>query len=190
MENMNQDLIILLAREGNTNAFRKIYDQYRRPVYHLAYRYTRSQQDAEDIMQETFIKAFKNISKLKKSGHTSFQSWLNKITIHTTIEHLRKSKRQQMNALGIMEEYHKEPPDERQSPEEWAIRSHLLVKLNRALSALSHRQKIIFDLRHKKHLDIAEIADYLSCSQSNVKTQLWRALKKLRMELDPLWEAK
>ena len=74
MENMNEDLIILLAREGNTKAFRKIYDQYRRQVYRLAYRYTRSQQDAEDIMQETFIKAFKNIAKLKKSGQISFQS--------------------------------------------------------------------------------------------------------------------
>jgi RNA polymerase sigma-70 factor (ECF subfamily) len=190
MENMNQDLIILLAREGNTNAFRKIYDQYRRPVYHLAYRYTRSQQDAEDIMQETFIKAFKNISKLNKSGPASFQSWLNKITIHTTIEHLRKSKRQQANALKVIQEYHKEPVDEGQSPEETAIREHLLAKLNRALDVLSHKQKIIFDLRHDKHLDIAEIADYLHCSRSNVKTQLWRALNKLRTALDPLWEAK
>ncbi len=190
MENMNNDLIILLAREGNAKAFRQIYDQYRQQVYRLAYRYIRNQQDAEDIMQETFIKAFKNISKLKKSGRTSFISWLNKITIHTTIEHLRKSKRRKTHAIEALHECFAEPQDDSQSPEERAIKYHLLIKLNQALDALSHKQKIIFDLRHSQHLPIAEIADSLKCSQSNVKTQLSRAIIKLKVRLEPLWEAR
>jgi len=58
---MNSDTVILLAKEGNKNAFRNLYESNYQMIYRLAYRYTKSPQDAEDVMQETFIKAFKNI---------------------------------------------------------------------------------------------------------------------------------
>jgi RNA polymerase sigma-70 factor (ECF subfamily) len=64
---MTDETILLRAREGHEDAFRQIYDNHREPIYRLAYRYTRSQEDAEDMMQETFIKAFKAIKTFKKN---------------------------------------------------------------------------------------------------------------------------
>ena len=90
---MQEEMIILLAKEGHEEAFRQLYENHREQIYRLAYRYTKSQQDAEDIMQETFIKAFKKIRSFQFVNNSTFSSWVSRICINHSISFLRKQKR-------------------------------------------------------------------------------------------------
>lgn len=185
--NTNDNLVILLAKEGNESAFREIYENNYEMIYRLAYRYSKSQQDAEDIMQETFIKAFKGIKKFDFDISTKFSAWVYQIGIHCSIDYLRKRKRRKADQTDSLTDFHREPEAQDSSPEESAIANQTIFQMKNALNILSPKQRIIFDLRHFQHEAIKEISDRLQCSQSTVKKQLQRAVSKLRNQLEPLW---
>jgi RNA polymerase sigma-70 factor (ECF subfamily) len=159
-------------------------------IYRLAYRYSKSQQDAEDIMQETFIKAFRGIEKFDFDISTNFSAWIYRICIHCSLDYLRKRKRRKTEQTDSLTYIHSEPEAEDSSPEKSVIANQTLFQLKNALHILSPKQRIIFDLRHLQHWAIKEIADQLQCSQSAVKKQLERAVSKLRNQLEPLWREK
>jgi len=185
---MNEEVILLQAKEGHEDAFRKIYKNHRERIYRLAYRYTRSIQDAEDIMQETFIKAFKSIQMFKNFNNSSFTAWLNRICINCAINYLRKMKRRKMNQVYSLSEMVIEPESQDVSPETSAQTEQILRLIQRAIQKLSPKQRIIFDMRYAQHWNIKEIAQTMDCSESNIKTQLFRSVAKLRKQLGPLWE--
>jgi len=83
---MHDAATIALAREGDRDSFRRLYEEHRERVYRTAYRYCRSPQDAEDVMQETFIKAFKRLDTYDLRASTSFSSWLLSICINASID--------------------------------------------------------------------------------------------------------
>ena len=90
---MREDAAILLAKEGDEEAFRLLYDDNCERIYTLAYRYVRSPEDAKDVMQETFTRAFKRIRSFQVASDTSFSSWLNRICINCSIDQLRRRQR-------------------------------------------------------------------------------------------------
>jgi len=185
--NTNDNLVILLAKEENESAFREIYESNYEMINRLAYRYSKSQQDAEDIMQETFIKAFKGIKKFDFNISTNFSAWVYQIGIHCSIDYLRKRKRRKADQTDSLTDFHREPEAQDSSPEKSAIANQTILQMKNALNILSPKQRIIFDLRHLQHEAIKEISDRLQCSQSTVKKQLQRAVSKLRNQLEPLW---
>jgi RNA polymerase sigma-70 factor (ECF subfamily) len=91
--NPNDRLAVLLAKEGNESAFRELYENNYETIYRLAYRYSRSPEDAEDIMQDTFIKAFKSIKKFDFSISSNFSAWIYQIGLNCSLDYLRKRKR-------------------------------------------------------------------------------------------------
>lgn len=184
---MTDETTILLAREGHPEAFRTLYNLNREHVYRLAFRYVRSTQDAEDVMQETFIKAFKGIGRFDFRAGTSFAAWLGTICVHCAIEHLRRTRRRSGEGQISLGDLPQEPASADPSPERAAIARRSLSDVERAFSQLSPSQQIIFDLRHRQHLDIKEIAARMDCSESNIKTQLSRSVAKLRKFLEPSW---
>jgi len=188
--NTNDKLIILLATQGNESALRELYENNYETIYRLAYRYVKSQQDAEDIMQETFIKAFKGINKFDFSISTNFSAWIYQIGIHCSIDYLRNRKRRKADQTESLTAFHSEPEAQDSSPEKSTIANQTISQVKNALNILSPKQRIIFDLRHLQHLAIKEISDRLQCSQSTVKKQLQRAVSKLRNQLEPLWGEK
>jgi len=183
----NNKMVILLAKEGNRDAFRELYENNYEMVYRLAYRYAKSPQDAEDIMQEIFIKAFKGINSFDFNISTNFPAWIYQIGIHCSIEHLRKRKRRKVDQTESLSNIQNDPEAQNSSPEKTAIISQTATHMKKALQILSPKQRIIFDLRHLQHLDIKEIAEHLKCSESTVKKHLKRAILKLRKKLEPLW---
>lgn len=187
---MNDKWVILLAKKGNESAFRELYENNYEMIYRLAYRYLKSQQDAEDIMQETFIKAFKGIKKFDFSISTNFSAWIYQIGIHCSIDYLRKRKKRKADQTESLIDIHSEPEAHDSSPEKSAIANQTIFQVKNALNTLSPKQRIIFDLRHLQHRAIKEISDQLQCSQSTVKKQLQRAVSKLRNQLEPLWGEK
>jgi RNA polymerase sigma-70 factor (ECF subfamily) len=185
----NDTVVILLAKEGDERAFRQLYEDHYKMIYRLAYRYSRSQQDAEDIMQETFIKAFKDIHKFDLGVSTNFSAWIYRIGIRCSLDYLRKRKRRKADQVESLTNIYTEPEARDPSPEQSAIANLTISRVKSALHLLSPKQRVIFDLRHFQHRALEEISDRLECSPSTVKKQLQRAVLKLRHQLEPLWRS-
>jgi RNA polymerase sigma-70 factor (ECF subfamily) len=183
----NDGLIILLAKEGNERAFRQLYEDNYEMIYRLAYRYSRSPQDAEDIMQETFIKAFREIDKFDLGVSTRFSAWIYRIGMRCSLDYLRKRKSRRADRVESLTHTYAEPEAQDPSPEQSAIANQTIARVRNALHLLSPKQRVIFDLRHFQHRALDEISDRLQCSPSTVKKQLQRAVLKLRRQLEPLW---
>lgn len=185
--NTNDKLTVLLAQQGYESAFRELYENYYKMIYRLAYRHSESQQDAEDIMQETFIKAFKGISTFDFRISTNFSAWIYQIGLRCSMDYLRKRKRRKADQTDSLTDIHSEPAARDSSPEKSVIANQTISRVKNALNILSPKQRIIFDLRHLQHNALKEISERLQCSQSTVKKQLHRAVLKLRNQLEPLW---
>jgi RNA polymerase sigma-70 factor (ECF subfamily) len=186
---MTEEMTVLLAKEGRREAFRELYEAHREAVYRLAFRYVRSPQDAEDVMQETFIKAFRNIGRFDFRAGASFAAWLGTIGVRSAIEHIRRNKRRMRSAHVSLSDLTTEPASARPSPERLAIAGRAMSSLTEAYRHLSPSQRVVFDMRHLQHLDIKEIAARMGCNESTVKTQLARSVAKLRNFLEPMWGA-
>jgi RNA polymerase sigma-70 factor (ECF subfamily) len=187
---MKDDVAILLAREGNEDAFRRLYDDHKERVFRIAYRYTRSVQDAEDVMQETFVKAFKKIGSFSFRNNADIGTWLTSICINCAIDHLRKQKRRKMNATIPIEDLIADPPAGGLSPEAAAENKETIRLVHDAAQQLTPKQRVAFDLRYNDHHTIREIAGLMNCSENAVKTHLWRSTQKLKGMLAPLWREK
>lgn len=135
-------------------------------------------------MQETFIKAFKKIDSFQFENGASFSSWLTRICFNQASSFLRKKKRKSILSFS---ELHSEPVSKKPQPEKETQTRLLFNLVEKALKKLSPRQQVIFDLRHGQHKKIREIAEFLQCSESNIKTQLLRSIPRLKKELGPIW---
>ncbi len=185
--NTADKLAIILAQQGHESAFRELYENYYEKVYRLAYRYSESQQDAEDIMQETFIKAFKAIKRFDFRISTNFSAWIYQIGLNCSMDYLRKKKRRKTDLTDSLADIYTEPKATDASPEKSAIVNQTISQVKNALHVLSPKQRIIFDLRHLQQRTLREISEQLNCNKSTVLKQLQRAVLKLRNQLEPLW---
>jgi RNA polymerase sigma-70 factor (ECF subfamily) len=184
---MKNEATILSAKEGSESAFRRLYDSHRERIYRIAYRYARSVHDAEDIMQETFIRAFRRIGAFRIQGDSSFESWLTSICINCAIDHMRKRQRRKMDTTITIDDTIIGPEANDESPETAAEREEILLLIRSAAEKLTPKQKIAFDLRYNDHLSIKEISQLMNCSENAVKTHISRSARKLKAWLAPLW---
>ncbi|MBN1270920.1 MAG: sigma-70 family RNA polymerase sigma factor [Candidatus Aminicenantes bacterium] len=184
---MNEHMNIMLAKEGNPEAFRQLYDRHGDRIYRIAYRQTGSRADAEDIMQDTFIKAFKSLRTFRFSPEHTFSSWINTICLNCALDHFRKQRRKHRHDQLSLSDMPQELPSANPSPEDSTEQKQVGESIRRALSILSPKQRLVFEMRFTQHMDIKDIAQTLRCSQSNVKTQIFRAQRKLRKILEPVW---
>jgi RNA polymerase sigma-70 factor (ECF subfamily) len=186
----NEKLLILMAKQGHESAFRELYKANYEMIYRLAYKYVRSQPDAEDILQDTFIKVFKAIHKFDFNISSNFSAWIYQICVRCSYDHHRKRKKRKSEQTSYLSEMYTEPEAQNSSPEKAAIANQTMRQLKSAMQALSPKQRIIFDLRHLQHKALKEIAERLHCSPSTVKKHLERAVAKLRIQLEPVWREK
>ena len=188
--NTEDKLLIMLAKQGNESAFRELYETHYEMIYRLAYRYVKSQPDAEDVLQETFIKAFKAIHKFDFNISSNFSAWIYQICVRCSYDYHRKRKKRKSDQTASLSEMYTEPQAQNSSPEKLAISNQAIQQVKNALHVLSPKQRIIFDLRHLQHKALKDIADRLQISPSTVKKQLERSVVKLRIQLEPLWREK
>jgi len=184
---MTEDQIIQQAREGSRDAFRLLYQEHRERIFRLAYSATRSAEDAEDVMQETFIKAFKGLRSFSPGPGSSFAAWLTTIGLHCAIGHLRRAKARRGGDHVSLGDLPQAPAAGSPAPDRTAAAARAWEAGREAEAALSPVQHVVFDLRYRQHLDIKEIAARLDRGESSVKTQLARAVAKLRRRLEPDW---
>lgn len=181
--------LIREAQSGNHAAFEKLVYAYDHRVLRLALRITGSQVDAQDIYQETFLKAYKKLAGFRYE--CAFSTWIYRIATNLCLDHLRKKRtrketsRTEVNADGEECDLLNQVPDDRMSsnPEQQVLGRELGAHISRALTRLTPRERIIFELKHHQGLTLRALSGILSCSEATIKTTLFRATRKLRLAL-------
>ncbi len=176
---MDETVLIQAAQAGNKTAFRELYELNKQRVFGLAYQYVKNREDAEDILQDTFIKAFRMIHTYRVGADTNFAAWIFRVGINCSIDHLRRNKaRRSEVGAEILESIPN--PAAASDPAKEQARRELRDRIDRCLCDLSPRQRMIFLLKHDQQHTIREIADELHCTEGSVKTHLFRAVANLR----------
>ena len=175
---------VALAREGDSDAFRSLVDRHSRAVYRLAHRMTGSPQDAEDVVQETFLKAYRQLGRFE--SRANFSTWLHRIAVNCSIDLIRSRRARYDHAstddLNPMEQPEADVPN----PERLAASEQIERKVAAAMTELSPLERAAFTLRHYEGRSIAEIGRTLGLGTSATKHSVFRAVRKLRAALEPL----
>jgi RNA polymerase sigma-70 factor (ECF subfamily) len=195
---ISDEAAVELTRRGDPDAFRVLVDRHSRAVYRLAWRMTTNSHEAEDIVQETFLRAYKQLRRF--DGRAAFGTWLHRIAVNCSLDLIRSRKRRQETTLsGARESGSNEPADDRvllnvpssdPSPERSLQSTQIRELLAAAMQELSDMERCAFTLRHHDGLGIEEISKTLGVQPNAAKHSIFRALKKLRRVLEPALSAK
>ena len=175
MTNKNDQLFITKVINGDTNAFASLVDTYKNMVFSLAFKMTKNREEAEEISQDTFIKAYRNLSKFK--GDSKFSTWLYRIAYHTSLDNLKKNKNSN-NTFEINEI----------TFNQIKATEHILEGIERkeraevmeiCLHKLPDEERTIIWMFYYDELSLKEIMEITSMSEANLKVKLHRARKKL-----------
>lgn len=175
MKNQNPDINILLeqCKKKNEKAQLSVYNLYYKAMFNVSYRIIGSHEEAEDIMQESFLKAFSKLETYK--GDVAFGAWLKKIVINRSITQLRKSKKYQIETISenfeIVEEY---------KPENISFNEIKAENVLRTIQSLKPNYKLIITLFFIEGYDLEEITEILNISYENCRTMMSRAKESLR----------
>jgi RNA polymerase sigma-70 factor, ECF subfamily len=175
--------ILARARSGDATAFRALVDRHARAVFRLAYRMTGNEHDAEDVVQETFLKAYKNLDSFE--SRSNFGSWLHRIAANASFDVLRARVRHAEEPLLEGEETW-DVPASSPGPERLALSAEVERRVSRALTRLSPNERSAFVLRHYQGLSVEEIGTVLGCDTGATKSSIFRAVRKMREALAPL----
>ncbi len=177
------------ARKGNQHAFRVLVERHSHSVFRLAFRMTGNEQDAEDVVQETFLRTYKQLHRF--DGRAAFGTWLYRICANCSLDLIRarKSRKEQQSSATNEETLHwldrlasPEPSPERLSESE-----QIAGLLEPALNRLTEMERTAFVLRHYEGCGIEEIARTLGVEGNAAKHSVFRAVQKLRRALEPAW---
>lgn len=180
--------LIRSAQAKDLDAFCLLAERYARRIYLLAFHYCRNAQDAEDLSQEVWLKAYQALETFRFDS--SFYTWLRRITINTFLNHRRSTffrRGGQTTAVQLLQLDTELPaPSESHSSSPENIYNKLLFEnVVSALSELTPAQRLAFLLRHYEGMSYDEIASAMNCSPGTAKKGVWRAIGKLRARLSP-----
>src|SRR5436190_2556110 len=175
----------LVARSmgGDLDSFNQLVLRWERPIYALAYRVIGREEDARDVCQETFLRAFRALKGFK--GQAKFSSWLYRIALTLCRDWMRRERRQPVaqapEGVDLIELASESTPSE--SIEDLVARKQIGEAVARAMSLLPEEQRTAIILKEYHGLTFQEIADMLECPLSTVKTRLYQGLTVLRKQL-------
>ncbi len=176
----------LVARTvaGDSDSFNQLIKRWERPIYALAYRVIGRDEDARDVCQETFLRAFRALPGFK--GQAKFSSWLYRITLNLCRDWIRRQKRTPVvsapEGIDIVELASEQGPLE--SIEDLVARKQLSQAVGEAMQHLPDEQRTAIILKEYHGLTFQEIADLQGCPLSTVKTRLYQGLSVLRRQLE------
>lgn len=181
-ERISEKRLIEKAKEGDMEAFETLVQRYQRTIYYLCHRMTGAHQAADDLSQETFVKAYMSLSSFKDG--MNFFSWLRKIAVNNNLNYLKANKREEL--LGDKENLIPEDASstDHELPQDKFQKKRIEQKLKEALNALPVEQRIVFILRYYENQSYKDIAKILGLRVGTVMSRLSRARKKLKTLLD------
>lgn len=180
----NEQELLASAAGGDRRAFGQLVRLYQRRAYAVAYSLVGNRDDAMELSQDAFVKAFKAMKRFDLS--MPFYPWLHRIVRNTSLNHLKKKKRRGESSLDQMMENGFDAHDGACTPDDAASRMELLTHIQNAMSQLTPEQQEILRLRHFKELSYVEIATSLNIPQGTVMSRLHSARKKLRAVMDAM----
>ena len=181
----NETDLIRRAQADDANAFCSLAERYARRIYLLAFHYCRNAQDAEDLSQEVWLKAYQALAGFR--AESSFYTWLRRITINAFLNHQRSSAFRHQGQTTIIELIDSDSEtayESRSASAETVYTKVLFETVMSALSELTPSQRLMFLLRHYEGMSYDEIAAAMNCSTGTVKKGVSRAISKLRVKLD------
>ena len=178
--------LVRLCQNGDVAAFERLFHEHQDRVYRIAFRMMNSQEDAQDLTQEIFLKAYQKISKFK--FRSAFSTWLYRLAVNICIDELRKRKpvdtipitedavsQDKLAAYSTVDAY---------TPEDHAISKDRERQVWDAINSLKEKERAIIILRDIEGLSYKEIAEVFKCSLGRVKSRLHEARQKLKAVLE------
>lgn len=183
--------VVAQVLAGDKDAFRVLVERHSRSIFRVMYRMTGNQQDAEEIVQETFLRAYKGLEKFEL--RSNFGTWLYRIAVNRALD-LLSSRKTQMYTKDTYQIADNPDPEERHQvqlqapdpgPDRMLISAEIKRKLARAMGLLTPAERVAFTMRHMEGHSIEEISQVLNVKASAAKNCVFRAVQKLRQELEP-----
>lgn len=175
--------LVAQSQGGDLDSFNQLVVRWERPIYALAYRVIGREEDARDVAQETFLRAFRALKGFK--GQAKFSSWLYRITLNLCRDWIRREKRtplaQAPEGIDLIELAGEGTVSE--SIEELVGRRELGRAVSKAMATLPEEQRTAIILKEYHGLTFQEIAELLDCPLSTVKTRLYQGLSVVRKQL-------
>ena len=183
MERMEvEDGELARARSGDQEAFRALVDRHGRALFALAFRLTGNSHDAEDVVQETFVKAWRRLDEFE--ARSQFSSWLHRIAANTAYDLLRSRRRRPEDPL-VDGEVERPVASATPSADRLVFGREVDARIRAALHRLGPMERSAFLLRHVDGLSLREIAQAMGSEPNAVKQSVCRAVKKMREALRP-----
>lgn len=179
--------LVQRSKKGDFEAFTELIKRYEAKIYSLAYNYMKNYEDAEDILQETFLKSYISLPNFREEA--KFVTWLYRICVNVCYSKIRKKKIEVVLSLDSPieipeEEVHKEILDWSKNPEAQLLAEEMREVLNKAIEKLPKEYKEIFILRDIEGLSNQEVSDILGESLATIKSRIHRARLFIRQEID------
>ena len=193
IEHNDEHALVERARAGDAQAFTRLVERYERKIYRLAKHITQNDEDAEDVLQESFMKAYSNLDSFQ--GQSKFYTWLVRIAVNEALMKLRKRKSDRTVSLDEPHETEEDTVTREiavweDDPEKRYSREELRDILDRAVDSLKPGFRTVFVLRDIEELSTEETAEALGISVPAVKSRLLRARLQLRERLTRLFRRK
>ncbi len=182
--NPGDEELVASARHGDRRAFEELVERHKRRAYHIAFDFTRDREEAKDLSQEAFLKAFTNLKNF--DGRSSFYTWFYRIVVNLCLDYKRRQKRGPASTFDETVENQMEPshePVKPRSPDQQVWARQISNRVGAALDALPARQRTAFVLKNHQGLSIKEIAALMDTAEGTVKVHLHRAVTTLRERL-------
>jgi RNA polymerase sigma-70 factor (ECF subfamily) len=176
--------VLARARQGDGDAFRALVELHARQAFALAYRLTRDERDAEDVVQDSFIRAYRQIGRFE--ARANFGTWLHRIIVNCAMDLLRSRHSRRESAADPIEEADGDVPAAGPSPERLARSAEIRRLVESSLALLTADERVAFTLRHYEGRSIDEIGRTMGLQKSAAKHAVFRAVRKLRGALEPL----
>lgn len=183
---IDDTMLVREAQRGNRAAFEELVRHYDHAVLRLALHLTGSESDAQDVYQDAFLKAYKNIGNFR--FECSFYTWIYRIVTNLCLDHLRKKNVRKeeapvaTDAEGEQFSVLDQVPDGRAgaNPERDLMRRELGSRINKALEKLTPRERMVFEMKHYQGLRLRTVGEILNTTEETAKNTLFRATQKLR----------
>jgi RNA polymerase sigma-70 factor (ECF subfamily) len=176
--------LVARSQRGDVDSFNQLILRWERPIYALAYRVIGREDEARDVCQEAFLRAFRALPGFK--GQAKFSSWLYRITLNLCRDWIRRQRRapvsQMPEDMDILEAAAARGPSE--SIEDLVARRELSAVVGEAMALLPEEQRTAIILKEYHGMTFQEIADLQGCPLSTVKTRLYQGLSVLRRQLE------
>ncbi len=179
--------LVASARQGDRGAFEELVERHKQKAYRIAFDFTRDREEAKDLSQEAFLKAFTHLKSF--DGRSGFYTWFYRIVVNVCLDYKRRNKRAPTEEFNESVENQVEASQQSAtplSPYQYVAAGQMSRKIGAALEALPPRQRTAFILKNHQGLSIKEIAEMMQTAEGTVKVHLHRAVSALRRSLAEL----